>query len=148
MLIYVEWMFLMSKSEVQMKTNLDKMFKTEKSLEADGIWFDISETTGFKLKRFGGHNNPRVKELMNRLYKPYARMIENNTLAPEKETEITARIFIMTSMTDWKGVEIDGKEVPFSVEEAVKLMIALPELYEALYKHASDFQNFKEDLGN
>jgi len=131
-----------------MKTNLDKLFKTEKALETEGIWFDISETTGFRLKRFGGANNPKVKELMNRLYKPYARMIENGTFPLEKEMELTARIFVMSAMTDWRGVEIDGQEKPFSVEEAVKLLIQLPELYEALYSHATDFKNFKEDLGN
>lgn len=131
-----------------MSTNLDKLFKTEKSLETDGIWFEVSETTGFLLRRFGGLNNPKVKELMNRLYKPYARMIENDTLPAEKTLEITAKVFILSAMIDWKGVEIDGKDAPFSTDEAVKLMVRLPELYEALFKYASDYNNFREDLGN
>jgi len=131
-----------------MSTDLDKLFKTGKGMEVDGIWFDISEDCGFKMKRFGGANSPKVKELMNKLYKPYARMIENNTLPAEKEFELTARIFSMSAMVDWKGVEVEGKKIDFSVDEAVKLFIRLPELYDALFKYASDFNNFREDLGN
>jgi len=131
-----------------MAANLDKLFKTAKNLETMGVWFDISEETGFLVKRFGGANSPKVKELMNRLYKPYARMIENNTLPIDKELEINARVFVMSSMLDWRGVEVDDKEINFSQEEAVKLMIRLPELFESLVKYASDFSSFKEDLGN
>lgn len=131
-----------------MSSNLDKFFKTNKMLETDGIWFDVSNETGFKMKRFGGYNSPAVKALMNKYYKPYAKMIENDSLPKDKQDEIMAKVFVESSMIDWKGVEVEGKEIPFTVEAAVKLLVGLPELNDTLFKYASDFNNFREDLGN
>ncbi len=135
-----------------MKSNLDSIFKTNKSLESEGIWLDISEEVGFKVKRFGGYNSSEVKLALSKLYKPYAKMIENNALSESKEREINVRVFVESTMTDWKGVEIDGKIADFSIENAVKLLLGLPDLFDTLVKHASDYSNYKEeykqDLGN
>ncbi len=131
-----------------MKTNLDKFFKTNSDLEKSGIWFEISDTTGFLLNRFGGMNSDKVKAMMAKYYKPYARQIENGTMDPKKEKEIMVKVFVESSVLDWKGVEIEGVDTPFSKETAVEFFVELPELAEALMSHAMDFKNYKEDLGN
>jgi hypothetical protein len=131
-----------------MKTNLDTLFKTSDSMETSGIWMTISDDVGFLVKRFGGYNSPKVKAATAKYYKPYARLIENGTLAMEKEKEIMTKIFVESSLMDWKGVEIDGKLTPFSKEVAVEFLLSLPELAESLISYASDSKNYKEDLGN
>jgi len=131
-----------------MSSNLDKFFKTEKKLESEGVWFDVTETASFKLKRFGGENSTKVKALMAKHYKPYARLIENGSMEEKKQLEITAKIFVESSLCDWKGVEIDGAEVPYSPEAAIKLLMDLPELFDLLFKNSQDVSNFREDLGN
>lgn len=131
-----------------MKTNLDKFFKTDESLESQGIWFDVSETTGFLMKRFGGFNSPTVKSAMAKYYKPYARQMDTGTMDPQKEKEIMVRVFVEACLVDWKGVEIDGVETAFSKDVAVKLLCDLGELAETLMKYASDMSNYKEDVGN
>lgn len=131
-----------------MKSNLDNIFKSDKDLEKDGVWFSVSETTSFLIRRFGGFNSSKVKAALAKYYKPYARLIEMGTLPEEKEKEIMVKVFVESSIIDWKGVEIDGKEVEFSIDAAVKLMTALPELSETLLSHASDTKNYREDLGN
>jgi uncharacterized coiled-coil DUF342 family protein len=131
-----------------MKTNLDKLFKTDTKMESEGIWMMISETTGFLVRRFGGSNEHRVKAAMARHYKPYARLIQNDTLPKEKEDELLTRIFVESCLMDWKGVEIDGKDTSFEKETAVGFLLALPELRSSLQSYATDSQNYKEDLGN
>lgn len=131
-----------------MKSNLDKIFKSDKGLEKDGVWFSYTETTSFLIRRFGGFNATKVKAALARYYKPYARLIEMGTLPEEKEKEIMVKVFVESSIVSWKGVEIDGKEVEFSVDAAVKLLTHLPELSESLLEYASDSKNYREDLGN
>lgn len=131
-----------------MKTNLDKLYKTDSSLEKEGIWFDISEEIAFKMKRFGGMNSPSVKAASAKYYQPYARMVKNGTLPAAKEKEIMVKTFVTSSIVDWKGIEIDGEMKDFNNEDCIKLLEGLPELTETLVAYSSEFEHFKEDLGN
>lgn len=131
-----------------MQSNLDKLFKNDKNSESGGIWMEVSEEIKFLVKRFGGFNSQPVKMALAKYYKPYARQVETGTLSADKEREIQNRVFVESCMLDWKGVQIDGQEVPFSKEEAVKLLNSLPELADTLVNYANDPKNYREDLGN
>lgn len=137
-----------SKEEISMKTNLDKLFKNNPKHENDGIWLNISEETGFLVKRFGGDNSNQVKAALALYYKPYARLIEMGTMDPKKEREIMLKVFINSCLIDWKGVEIDGSPAEFSKEAALAFLLELPELAETLMAYASDSKNYREELGN
>lgn len=141
-----------------MKSNLDKFFKTDKSLEKSGVWLTISDEVGFLVKPFRPEN-PAMKQAMATHYKPVARQMELGTLDPEKEREIMAKLFVTASLVDWRGVEIDGEVVPFSREVAVPFLVGLPDLFKTLMDYAQDFRNyqpegddshpeFKVDVGN
>lgn len=131
-----------------MKTNLDSLFKTSTKHESEGIWLDISEHTGFHVRRFGGTANTKIKQAHAKHYKPFARMIENDSMPESEQRKVLIKLFIDASMIGWRGIEIDGVETPYSPEAALKLFESLPELFDAVQKYASDFQNYKEDLGN
>lgn len=136
-----------------MKSNLDKLFKTDKEVEKTGVWLEISDETGFLVKPFNA-SNPTIRAAHARHFKPYAHQIEHGTLDAEKEREIYIRIFVGACLVDWKGVEIDGKPAKFDKDLAVKFLMELPELFTTLMKHAEDFRNYKsehdgvEELGN
>jgi len=131
-----------------MKTNLDSLFKTNQNLEDAGVWFDVSEKTGFLLRRFGGVNSSKIKATVAKIYKPYTRQVESGTLDPAKERELEVRIFVETCVLNWRGIEIDGMETPFEKELAIKFFLSLPELTNTLTKYATDVANYKDDLGN
>lgn len=131
-----------------MKTNLDKLFKANSHLEKEGVDFSIDETTSFKVRRFSSQN-PRMKAAMTAYYKPYARQIEMGTLSPEKNVEVTVKVFIDVCLVSWKGVlDETGKPIEFNKENALKLFKELPDLFDTLWKHSQSFDNYKEDLGN
>lgn len=131
-----------------MKTNLDKFFKTDETLSADGVDFFIDDKTSFKVRHFN-EQNPRIKAAMARYYKPHARQIELGTLPQEKTAEINRLVFIDTCLVSWTGVEDEsGESIECNKENAVALFKRLPALFDALWKHANDFHNYKEDLGN
>ena len=130
-----------------MKTNLDSIYKTSENLEKNGVWFDLTETTGFLVRPFKG-SNPRVKAAMANYYKPYARQIEAGTLEIKKQQEINIKLFMDACLVEWRGVEIDGKEVAFTKETGLQLFQSLPELFDTLWKYANDYTSYKEDVGN
>ncbi len=130
-----------------MQSNLDKLFKTDKKLQEDGIDFVIDDKTSFRVRHLT-QSNPRVKAAMAQHFKPYARQVELGTLPPEKEAEINQKVFIDVCLVSWIGVEIDGKEAECSKENASKLFKELPELFEHLWKYANDFTHYRIDVGN
>jgi hypothetical protein len=132
----------------RMQTNLDSLFKTQKSLETDGVWFKVSPETSFCLRRFGGGNAHKVKQAMAKYHKPHARLIENDALPIEEVNKIMAQVVASSCLIDWKGVVVDEKELPCTFENAVKLFTSLPELFNALFEYISGVESFKEDLGN
>lgn len=131
-----------------MQTNLDRLYKNSEKQEEDGIWFEIAEGTGFLIRRFGGYNSPKIKAALAKHFKPFSRQIEAGTLDAAKEKEIMAKVFVDACVTDWKGIEIDGKAASFSKELAVEFFVNLPELTDTLVAYASDSKNYREDLGN
>lgn len=131
-----------------MKTNFDLDFKTDESLETDGIWIVYPNKAEIKIKRFGGSNSQTVRAIAAANFKPYSRQIEMGTLPQKKDREITITTFVKGCVVDWKNVFIDGVETPYSEETAIKLLIGLPELYEHLLKESQKMDNFKESLGN
>lgn len=140
-----------------MKTNLDAMFKTERDLEANGIWMEVYEDTAFLVKRMGGQNDA-FNKLYNKKIKPYARRIKNDTMDPKLEGKIYIETFVDACLTDWRGVVIDGKDADFDKEVAKKLLLdpSYSSLTSALIAHATDISNYQnivdedadEALGN
>lgn len=128
--------------EMKVKSNLDSVFKTDKAVEETGVWFNIDSKTGFLIRPFSAAN-PTIKAAMAKFFKPYAYQIDHGTLDAEKEREISVKVFVHACVVDWKGVEIDGKEVAFDKESAIKLFVSLPELYKTLMRYAEDFRNYK-----
>lgn len=130
-----------------MKTNLDSFFKTDEKLSEDGVEFFIGRTT-FKLRHFS-QTNPRVRAAFAKHYKPVARQVDLGTLDPKEDLVIRIKIFIDVSLIGWSGLEDEnGEEIEFSKEAALELFKRLPDLFTALWDHANDFKNYREDLGN
>lgn len=131
-----------------MKSNLDSLFKTDRESEKTGVWFLVKPEVGFLVKRFGGANAPEVQKKLALYYKPQARLIDKGQLDEETTRRIFLRVFVESSMIDWKGIEIDGEVKPFNSQLAVDFLMGLPELADALIEYAGDVANYKEDLGN
>jgi len=131
-----------------MKSNLNKLFKTDEKMEKEGIYFEVDSTTAFKIRRFND-KNPRAKAAMANHFKPYARQIELGTVDPEKMREINVMIFVDVCLAGWEGVlDENEKPIEFNRANAIELLKELPDLFDTLWKHANNFENYREDLGN
>jgi len=131
-----------------MKTNLDKIFKTDHELESEGIWFEIEKDVAFRIKRFGGVNKNDVAKKLADYQKPYSRQIQMGTMDQGILEEMQLKVFIETSVVDWKGITVEEKEIPFTRESCLELLKALPDLTDTLVAYSSDSSNYREQLGN
>jgi len=132
-----------------MKTNLDSIFKMDKSAEQEGIWLKYG-TTRFLVRRFGGEND-LFQKAMAKYHKPHARQIELGTMGDKEKVEVLAKVFCSACLVRWENVEADGKPLECNFENSVKLLTSLPDLFDALYREANTMSNYKvesEDLGN
>lgn len=130
-----------------MKTNLDSIYKTNPILEEQGVDMEIHGVT-FRVRRFHA-GNTRVKAAMAKYHKPYARQIEMGTLDQKVGTEITIKLFIDVCLVSWSGLKDEnGVDIEMNKENAISLFKSLPEVFDALWKHANDFESYKEVVGN
>lgn len=130
-----------------MKTNLDGLFKTSKALETEGVWFEVAANTRFKIARFD-ELSQKVREAIAKFAKPHAHKAKSGALSAQEDLEISVKTFVNACVLDWEGVIIEGQEVPFNKEKCIELFISLPDLYKFIAAHASDKDQYKEDLGN
>lgn len=132
-----------------MKTNLDKYFKTDESLETEGVWFAVTDDTQFLVRSFTSAKNvAKIEAARERHFRPFSNQIKMKTLKPEQEQEILYKVFIEACMVDWKGVEIEGVVTPYSPEACLKLFKLLPQLAADIISWSNEKQNYKEVLGN
>ena len=133
-----------------MKTNLSKIYSTNKDVEKNGKWFDIAEGVSFKMKRFGGANSLKISEVKARYFKPYARQLERNTLDKEIQQELFIKVFVDTCMCDWKGLEDEQGKIEYSRDNAIELFKETPDLFDEVLELSMAMGEFKEgneDLG-
>jgi hypothetical protein len=120
-----------------------QIFGTDSELEKNGVWVEMDEGISFLVARTGtiGCEYDRV---LRTATKPHRRAIENETIAPELVRKITVEAFAKTALLDWRNVKDEaGHDLPFSKENAVKLMLDLPELAQVLFDFARDYQNYR-----
>ena len=91
--------------------DFSKRYKTDKDAESEGVWEDCGEGLRVKVARA---NNPHHQRVIENMMRPYRRQISNGSLSNEKMTEITVKAMAECLLIDWEGVEIDGKNVPYS----------------------------------
>lgn len=132
-------------------SGLFKAYKTDAVAEVDGVdieFFDAQNEDGtiptFKVSRLGKSNKKYTKAL-EVATRPYRRQIELGVLKPEVSEKIFLDVFCTTILIGWSNViGEDGTPLKYSKDNAIKLMTALPDLYERIQSEASIASNFRD----
>lgn len=132
-----------------MKTNLDKEFKTDKEIEQEGLWVSPMPNVRFRVRRYGGANNTRIKSANLQFIKPEMRRIQAGTISDTELENLNLKAFISACLAGWEGItDEEGKDIPFDTAVAYEVLQPLPDLCDVLFKAANNFTSYKEDLGN
>lgn len=130
--------------------NLAK-WKMDKNKEQNGVevvW-DIDEESGEKISfiiaRTGG-SNKAYNALYDEKMKTIRRDAELGLVASEEKLqEINREVFAKTILKGWSGIKGENGEVwEFNEENAIKLLIEIPDIYEALYRKSAEFETFRQ----
>lgn len=154
-----------------MASSLFAQFATNRKAEVEGVpvtFGNVNEdgtVPTFRLARMG-KSNKRYQKMIEAETKPHIHAIRSNNLAPELDEAITLRVFCASVLVGWENLivpevfdasahtiagpvrEADGVRlsyVPFSAENAEKLMKALPELYANLKEQAQGMAIFRAE---
>lgn len=119
------------------------LYQTDRTAEEDGKWFDsFGPNIAFKIRRFSSKKSQAVR---TGLEKPYAKMSRNGVLPESVQEGIFHKHLANGIVVDWKGVyDMDGNEVPFSVDAAVDLFEKLPDLAREIVLLAINMDNFRD----
>ena len=129
--------------------SLYSRFKTDSSEEQRGVrvQYGVNDRTGLPivviLARAGG-SNTRFSKVWERLTKPYRRQIETETIDPKISADLMRRLYAEAVVLDWENVDnADGEELPFSVDNCVKIFEDLPDWFDDIRKVSGDMAVFR-----
>lgn len=131
--------------------NLYEQFATSKDLEINGVSLNYGknnkdENIEIFIARAGGANI-KFKRASELIFKTHKRQISNDTLTNDELETIIMPVYVKNVILGWKGVEDrDGKSIPFSVENAIKLFTDLPDLYADVRQMADNQTLFRQEL--
>ena len=127
-----------------MVINLYQQFGTSKDLETNGVIFTLMDGVSFTLARAGGENI-KYQKTMTSMLKPYKRQLSLGTLDDKIARGILIKAFCKGVLLSWDGVtDKVNKPITFNEENAVKLFLDLPDLFDTLNEESQNMTNFRE----
>lgn len=128
--------------------SLFEQFETDRNKEKDGVPVTYGANKDgtiptFYLARMGGVNS-KYSMLIKKLTKQYKRQIQLDSLPEDKVIEISMQAFVGGVLRGWENIQgRDNKIIPFTSDNAIKLLTKLPDLFNDLIAQASDIDLFK-----
>lgn len=123
-----------------------KKFKTNEKLENEGVTVDYGDAGKFRIARAGGSNKAHSKalEAVNRKYRNQFRL---EIVEEDESRKILAEVYANTVILGWEDVyDEDGKAIPFTPANCIKLLLDLPDLFADIREMASTAALFREHL--
>lgn len=105
-------------------------YGNNKSKELEGVWIEYPDGVRLLMKRAGGLNVEYRKALTEKM-EPHQRTLKlGQELADCVASGLLAQAMAETVILDWEGVtNAQGKPLPFTVENCVKVFTDLPEFF-------------------
>ena len=120
--------------------DLKRMFGTNKNAEIEGIWQDIGDGVSLLIARIG---NPQYQKEFQKIAKPHRRALRRGTLSDEVAEKLLIKAMAKNILLDWKGLEEDGEPIPYSYENAVRILTEYKDLRDYVSDMANEIDAFK-----
>lgn len=113
--------------------------KTSEDLENKGVWRDLGNGAKVLIARLG---NEAFKTKFNELVQPYT---ETGMKVPtDVQLEITVKCMSTTMLLGWEGIYDGEEELPYSVENAARVLTEIKDFRELILKLSGDLDSYKE----
>ena len=118
-------------------------FKTNQSLEIEGVWVDIGEGAKVKVARIG---NTAYQKYLERSYKPYRKMQRTGTVPEDLQRRLFIEALAHTILLDWDGFTDDAdKPVVYSVDAAISQLTEFKDFRELIVEIAAEAETFRDE---
>lgn len=122
--------------------DIKKSFGTNSTLENEGVWIELGDGASIKVARVGNKEN---KAILKKLIAPHKMAARNDKLADEIWDKITVESMAATILLDWKGIEDDGKPLPYTKENATRLLTDYKDFREQVASFSSELALFQSN---
>jgi hypothetical protein len=132
--------------------DLGKLERTDERKATDGIVVPYKADITFRIaKMFNPRYNARSRELGQGAYRP--RLRAGGKMAQEAAEEMLTQLAAETLLLDWSHVEIDGEPLPYSVENAMRILREFPDVRRFVIETAAESEPYRlrddeEAVGN
>ena len=117
-------------------------FETDKDLETSGVWIDYGADGAFLIAHTGGVSSEFIRAFRG-LYKKNRARFDRDLMNENESQKLLLETFAKTSILNWRGIkDRAGVDIPFSKENAIKLISDLPNLGFMLFEEAKNYENF------
>lgn len=131
--------------------SLYRQFKTDSKLEKEGVLLEYGQNSKGKsicirIARANSSNDAYVKRMEAKV-KPHRRQIQNETIERALLVGILREVFAETVVLGWENVEDEnGKDMPFTKDNCIKLFTDLPDLFEDVQEQAQKAALFRAEI--
>ena len=122
--------------------DLFEYYKTNKTVEAEGVWIPYPHVKAkVKLARAGGSNKQWEVE-RERVLRPLRKAYRGETIPDTETLDALLTPFCKLIIKDWE-VKKDGKTVPCTMENKIKLCQELPDFYVEMMTDAGTLDYYR-----
>jgi hypothetical protein len=119
------------------------LFGTDKDAETRGVWIHFGGGIGVHVRRSGGGNKD-FKMKLERLHREKKRQLDLGVLDDDDLRPEMVDLYASTVLIGWKGITgPDGKEIPFNKQNAVQVLMDLPEFFDEIRTESGRIENFR-----
>lgn len=116
-------------------------FKTNTTLESNGVWVDIGDGAQVRVARFG---NAAYKKALDTLLKPHRNALRAGIASDDVTTDAVRRAMSRHILLDWRGITDDaGQPIAFS-QEAAYDALGIRDFSDLISELAASAETFRE----
>ena len=121
--------------------DIKKDFGTDKRLEEEGVVFPFDETSSITVCRIG--NDAFVRGYRRKVRKYESMMRRGKQIPDQEQTRIMIELYVEHIIKDWHGMQLDGEELPYSPENAKRMLEDYPDFRRIITDIATDMGTFQ-----
>ncbi|NUB24710.1 hypothetical protein [Azospirillum brasilense] len=115
--------------------------KTDSSLEEDGVWVPLGDAR-IKVARMG---NKRYQAAFNRRMTPHKNAARAGIVSDDVVEGILIEVIAETVLRDWEGIDDEGVPVPYSRENAVRILTDIKAFRDIVVSIADRMETFRRE---
>ena len=110
--------------------------------DVQGVWAEYQDGVKLLIARAG---NPRFLKASDRAEAPHRRDIARNRLASDTALDIQCKAMGEGILLGWTGIDAGGAELPYTPENAAKVLRHNTRVREFVFEFALEESNYRQD---